>query len=87
MKNLDVGQIKEIVDCMYPEHYKEGSIIIQEGDVGSIVYVLEGELKFLFCFCVVCEFEACTATKFKKTDNMAEIVVKMAVIHACRFIS
>lgn len=43
MKNLDLGQIKEIVDCMYPEHYKEGSIIIEEGDVGSIVYVLEGK--------------------------------------------
>lgn len=43
MKNLELTQIKEIVDCMYPEHYKEGSIIIQEGDVGSIVYVLEGE--------------------------------------------
>lgn len=45
MKNLELTQIKEIVDCMYPEHYKEGSIIIQEGDVGSIVYVLEGECR------------------------------------------
>nr|CAI5818799.1 unnamed protein product [Callosobruchus analis] len=41
MKNLEVTQIKEIVDCMYPEEYKTGSIIIREGDVGSTVYVLE----------------------------------------------
>jgi hypothetical protein len=44
MKNLEMTQIREIVDCMYPEAYKAGSIIIKEGDVGSIVYVLEGEL-------------------------------------------
>lgn len=43
MKNLETTQIKEIVDCMYPEEYKAESIIIQEGDVGSIVYVLEGK--------------------------------------------
>lgn len=27
---------------MYPEEYKAESIIIREGDVGSTVYVLEG---------------------------------------------
>uniref|UniRef100_A0A6P7FVX2 cAMP-dependent protein kinase type II-alpha regulatory subunit n=1 Tax=Diabrotica virgifera virgifera TaxID=50390 RepID=A0A6P7FVX2_DIAVI len=42
MKNLEITQIREIVDCMYPEEYKANDIIIQEGDVGSIVYVLEG---------------------------------------------
>ncbi|ERL88498.1 hypothetical protein D910_05884, partial [Dendroctonus ponderosae] len=41
MKNLELTQIREIVDCMYPEEYKAGSLIICEGDVGSIVYVLE----------------------------------------------
>jgi cGMP-dependent protein kinase len=43
MKNLDMGQIREIVDCMYPVENKAGSIIIKEGDVGSLVYVMEGE--------------------------------------------
>ena len=43
MKNLEPGQIKEIVDCMYPVDYVRGSLIIKEGDVGSIVYVMEGE--------------------------------------------
>ena len=44
MKNLEVGQIQEIVECMYPVEYKPGSMIIKEGDIGSLVYVIEGEL-------------------------------------------
>uniref|UniRef100_A0A182JMX8 cAMP-dependent protein kinase type II-alpha regulatory subunit n=1 Tax=Anopheles atroparvus TaxID=41427 RepID=A0A182JMX8_ANOAO len=42
MKNLEITQIREIVDCMYPVQYAAGSLIIKEGDVGSIVYVMEG---------------------------------------------
>ncbi|CAH2043524.1 unnamed protein product, partial [Iphiclides podalirius] len=41
MKNLEMTQIREIVDCMYPVEYAAGSVIIKEGDVGSIVYVME----------------------------------------------
>lgn len=52
MKNLELAQIREIVDCMYPVNYQRGSLIIKEGDVGSIMYVMEGawsqKLKFLF---------------------------------------
>ena len=44
MKNLESAQIKEIVDCMYPMEYAKGSLIIKEGDVGSIVYVMEGKI-------------------------------------------
>jgi cGMP-dependent protein kinase len=43
MKNLEMTQIREIVDCMYPVEYVAGSLIIKEGAVGSIVYVMEGE--------------------------------------------
>lgn len=43
MKNLELTQIREIVDCMYPVTFPAGSIIIQEGDVGSIVFVMEGK--------------------------------------------
>ena len=43
MKNLDTSQIREIVDCMYPVDYKKEQMIINEGDVGSLVYVMEGE--------------------------------------------
>ncbi|CAG0916781.1 unnamed protein product [Notodromas monacha] len=41
MKNLDPTQIREIVDCMYPVAYPQGSTIIQEGDIGNKVYVME----------------------------------------------
>ncbi|EDV99156.1 GH13186 [Drosophila grimshawi] len=41
MKNLDLSQIREIVDCMYPVKYPAKNLIIKEGDVGSIVYVME----------------------------------------------
>lgn len=44
MKNLESTQIREIVDCMYPVSYAAGSLIIKEGDVGSIVYVMEGKI-------------------------------------------
>ena len=47
MKNLEITQIREIVDCMYPVQYAAGSLIIKEGDVGSIVYVMEGEFRNL----------------------------------------
>ena len=43
MKNLELAQIREIVDCMYPVDYPKGSVIIKEGDVGSIMYVMEGK--------------------------------------------
>ena len=45
MKNLEPTQITEIVDCMYPMDYAKGALIIKEGDVGSIVYVMEGKHK------------------------------------------
>lgn len=43
MKNLELSQIQEIVDCMYPVDYGKDSCIIKEGDVGSLVYVMEGK--------------------------------------------
>lgn len=42
MKNLEMGQIHDIVECMHPVEYSKGSVIIKEGDVGSLVYVMEG---------------------------------------------
>uniref|UniRef100_A0A8C6UDW6 cGMP-dependent protein kinase n=1 Tax=Neogobius melanostomus TaxID=47308 RepID=A0A8C6UDW6_9GOBI len=43
MSNLEASQIQEIVDCMYPVEYAKHSLIIKEGDVGSLVYVLAGK--------------------------------------------
>ena len=42
MKNLDMSQILEIVDCMYPVKLNKGAMIIKEGDTGNTVYVMEG---------------------------------------------
>lgn len=38
-----MSQIQEIVDCMYPVEFARGACIIKEGDVGSLVYVMEGK--------------------------------------------
>ncbi|RWS27628.1 cGMP-dependent protein kinase: isozyme 2 forms cD4/T1/T3A/T3B-like protein, partial [Leptotrombidium deliense] len=41
MKNLEMIQIKEITDCMYPIEYPNGALIIKENDVGSVLYIME----------------------------------------------
>lgn len=41
MKNLSSHNISEIVEQMYPVECKKGSMVITEGEVGSIVYVME----------------------------------------------
>ncbi|KAL2713675.1 hypothetical protein V1478_016232 [Vespula squamosa] len=43
MKHLSMAQIEEIVDCMFPIAFERGSTIVREGDVGSTVFVLDGE--------------------------------------------
>ncbi|VEN61976.1 unnamed protein product [Callosobruchus maculatus] len=73
MKNLEVTQIKEIVDCMYPEEYKTGSIIIREGDVGSTVYVLEEG-------CV----EVSRENKFLSTLTPGKVLGELAILYNCK---
>ncbi|XP_062268929.1 cGMP-dependent protein kinase 1-like isoform X2 [Platichthys flesus] len=41
MKHLEQGQILTIMDCMSPTSLAKGCCVIQEGDDGSTVYVLE----------------------------------------------
>ncbi|KAM8743044.1 cGMP-dependent protein kinase 1-like isoform 1-T1 [Acanthopagrus schlegelii] len=41
MKHLEHGQILTIMDCMHPTSLAKGCCVIQEGDDGSMVYVLE----------------------------------------------
>ncbi|XP_038826977.1 cGMP-dependent protein kinase 1-like [Salvelinus namaycush] len=41
MKHLEQGQIQTIVDCMHHNRLAQGCCVIQEGDDGSLVYVLE----------------------------------------------
>jgi len=40
---LVLVQILTIMDCMHPTSLAKGCCVIQEGDDGSTVYVLEGE--------------------------------------------
>ncbi len=42
MKNLDTTQVVEIVECMYSVNFATGNTIIREGELGSVVYVMEG---------------------------------------------
>nr|VZI34037.1 unnamed protein product [Spirometra erinaceieuropaei] len=41
LQNLEDSQAYEIVDCMYPVTFASGSLIIREGEYGSVVYVME----------------------------------------------
>ena len=64
MKNLDMTQIREIVDCMYPVQYAAKSLIIKEGDVGSIVYVMEGKFYYkLYELTYLCDLKIFTNYK------------------------
>ncbi|BES94646.1 cgmp-dependent protein kinase [Nesidiocoris tenuis] len=39
LKNLEPGQMREIVDCMYSRDCVKGSFLIKEGEAGSHLYV------------------------------------------------
>ncbi|XP_074032027.1 cGMP-dependent protein kinase, isozyme 2 forms cD4/T1/T3A/T3B isoform X3 [Leptinotarsa decemlineata] len=73
MKNLELTQIREIVDCMYPEEYKTGSIIIQEGDVGSTVYVLEEG-----------RVEVSRENKFLSILDAGKVLGELAILYNCQ---
>lgn len=66
MKNLELSQIQEIVDCMYPVEYGKDSCIIKEGDVGSLVYVMEGKMTLLQKSIRYLEFLISSKNKQKK---------------------
>lgn len=43
LKNLDSGQIRAIMGCMYATTISMGCCVIQEGTTGALAYVLEGK--------------------------------------------
>ncbi len=47
MKNLDTTQVVEIVECMYSVNFATGNTIIREGELGSVVYVMEGAFRLI----------------------------------------
>lgn len=73
MKNLELTQIREIVDCMYPEAYKAGSLIIKEGDVGSIVYVLEEG-----------KVEVSRENRYLSTLAPGKVLGELAILYNCK---
>lgn len=73
MKNLDMTQIREIVDCMYPVKYGAKSLIIKEGDVGSIVYVMEEG-----------RVEVSREGKSLSTLSGAKVLGELAILYNCQ---
>lgn len=76
MKNLELSQIHEVVDCMYPVDYGKDAFIIEEGDVGSLVYVMEGEERLVVMLpelrmCLIAEQIWCHA---RASDICGEIL-------------
>ena len=47
LKNLEMGQVKEIVESMYNVEYSDGTYIIREGDIGSMLYIMEGKYLYI----------------------------------------
>uniref|UniRef100_A0A8R1DKI3 Cyclic nucleotide-binding domain-containing protein n=2 Tax=Caenorhabditis japonica TaxID=281687 RepID=A0A8R1DKI3_CAEJA len=41
LRNLDSIQIDKIASAMYPVHVTAGAIIIRQGELGSIMYVIQ----------------------------------------------
>uniref|UniRef100_UPI003AAE3D6B cGMP-dependent protein kinase 1 n=1 Tax=Centroberyx gerrardi TaxID=166262 RepID=UPI003AAE3D6B len=41
LKNLDGGQIRAIMACVYPTNISQGCCVVQEGTNGALAYVLE----------------------------------------------
>lgn len=73
MKNLEMTQILEIVDCMYPVEYAAGSLIITEGDVGSIVYVMEEG-----------RVEVSRENKYLSTIAGGKVFGELAILYNCK---
>jgi len=73
MKNLEPTQITEIVDCMYPMDYAKGALIIKEGDVGSIVYVMEEG-----------KVEVSKDAKYLSTMNPGTVFGELAILYNCK---
>ncbi|PAA94469.1 hypothetical protein BOX15_Mlig017055g1 [Macrostomum lignano] len=74
MKNLDNGQISEIIDYMYPVSHKSGAIIIKLGEVGSLVYAIaDGSAEV-------------TNTKGEKINEIGPCTVfgELAILYNCK---
>ena len=65
--------MQEIVDCMYPMEYAKGSLIIKEGDIGSIMYVLEEG-----------KVEVSRQGKFLSVMSAGKLFGELAILYNCQ---
>ena len=65
--------LQEIVDCMYPMEYAKGSLIIKEGDIGSIVYVMEEG-----------KVEVSREGKFLSVMSAGKLFGELAILYNCQ---
>ncbi|XP_013790560.1 cGMP-dependent protein kinase, isozyme 2 forms cD4/T1/T3A/T3B-like isoform X1 [Limulus polyphemus] len=72
MKNLEIVQIGEITDCMYPVEYAKDSLIIKEGEVGSVVFVMEEG-----------KVEVSKDRKFLCTLGPGKVFGELAILYNC----
>ncbi|KAG7270985.1 hypothetical protein CRUP_014584 [Coryphaenoides rupestris] len=72
MKHLEHGQILTIMDCMHPTTVSQGCCVIQEGDDGSTVYVLEEGM-----------VEVTKEGKKLCTINAGKVFGELAILYNC----
>ena len=72
MKNLEEVQINEITDCMYPVEYARDLFIIKEGEVGSVVYVMEDG-----------SVEVSKSGKFLSKMGPGKVFGELAILYNC----
>ena len=68
-----VSLFQEIVDCMYPMEYAKGSLIIKEGDIGSIMYVMEEG-----------KVEVSRENKFLSVMSAGKLFGELAILYNCK---
>ena len=70
---ITISFFQEIVDCMYPMEYAKGSLIIKEGDIGSIVYVMEEG-----------KVEVSREGKFLSVMSAGKLFGELAILYNCQ---
>ncbi|PIC36331.1 hypothetical protein B9Z55_015375 [Caenorhabditis nigoni] len=72
LRNLDSAQIEKISSAMYPVEVQAGAIIIRQGDLGSIMYVIqEGKVQVV------------KDNRFVRTMEEGALFGELAILHHC----
>ncbi|CAB3406009.1 unnamed protein product [Caenorhabditis bovis] len=72
LRNLDAAQIEKIASAMYPVQVAPGAVIIRQGDLGSIMYVIqEGKVQVV------------KDNRFVRTMEEGALFGELAILHHC----